>query len=169
MIGTVVPGFEKMKTIDHTLKEFHIEGRILHSPQFPTANGKAKFGTFPLPSVPGRSSALHLFTLMTIRSEGQFNTVVYDDEDRYRGIRGRNVILMHPEDMMKLGLKENDLIKVNNSTGEMTSQKVNSYPIKPGNVMMYYPEANVLVPKFIDPNSKTPSFKSIEVSVSIEN
>ena len=108
----------------------------------------------------------HTFTLMTIRSEGQFNTVVYDNEDRYRGIKGRNVILMNPEDMTELGLKENDRVKVYNSTGELNSQNVLSYPIKPGNVMMYYPEANVLVPKCIDPDSKTPSFKSIEVTVS---
>jgi molybdopterin-dependent oxidoreductase alpha subunit len=169
MIGAVVPGFDKIKTIDQTLEEFHIEGRSLHSPQFPTANGKAKFGTFPLPNVPGRNSTSSTFTLMTIRSEGQFNTVVYDNEDRYRGIKSRNVILMSAEDMTKLELKENDRVKVNNSTGELISQKVLSYPIKPGNVMMYYPEANVLVPKSIDPDSKTPSFKSIEITVTKEN
>jgi molybdopterin-dependent oxidoreductase alpha subunit len=168
MIGAVVPGFDKIKTIDQTLEEFHIEGRILHSPQFPTKNGKAKFGTFPLPNVPGRNSATHTFTLMTIRSEGQFNTVVYDNEDRYRGIKGRNVIMMNPEDMTKLGLTENDPVKVNNSTGELNSQKVISYPIKPGNVMMYYPEANILIPKSIDPDSKTPSFKSIEIRITKE-
>jgi len=168
MIGAVVPGFDKIKTIDQTLEEFHIEGRILHSPQFPTKNGKAKFGIFPLPDVPGRNSASHTFTLMTIRSEGQFNTVVYDNEDRYRGIKGRNVIMMNPEDMTKLGLTENDRVKVNNSTGELNFQTVLAYPIKPGNVMMYYPEANVLVPKYIDPDSKTPSFKSIEIRITKE-
>ena len=36
---------------------------------------------------------------MTIRSEGQFNTVVYEDYDLYRGIEGRFVILLHPEDL----------------------------------------------------------------------
>ena len=29
--------------------------------------------------------------------------------------------------------------------------------------MMYYPESNILVPRQFDPQSKTPSFKSIEV------
>ena len=37
--------------------------------------------------------------------------------------------------------------------------------IKPGNVMTYFPEANVLVPQGNDPSSKTPSFKSVRVSV----
>ena len=168
MIGAVVPGFEKIKTIDQTLEEFHIEGRTLHSPKFPTKNGRAKFGIFPLANVPGRHSASHTFTLMTIRSEGQFNTVVYDNEDRYRGIKGRSVIMMNPEDIAKLGLTENDRVKVNNSTGELNFQTVLAYPIKPGNVMMYYPEANVLVPKSIDPDSKTPSFKSIEIKITKE-
>ena len=76
---------------------------------------------------------------MTVRSEGQFNTVVYDTEDRYRGISGRN------------------------ATGTMTAQKAVAYPIKEGNIMMYYPESNILVPRDSDPKSKTPSFKSIEV------
>ena len=37
--------------------------------------------------------------LMTVRSEGQFNTVVYEDYDLYRGQDRRDVILLHPDDM----------------------------------------------------------------------
>ena len=33
---------------------------------------------------------------MTVRSEGQFNTVVYEEEDLYRGQDRRDVILMNP-------------------------------------------------------------------------
>ncbi len=33
---------------------------------------------------------------MTVRSEGQFNTVVYEEEDIYRGQERRDVILMNP-------------------------------------------------------------------------
>ena len=35
----------------------------------------------------------------------------------------------------------------------------------PGNLAMYYPEANVLVPREIDPDSGTPAFKSVVVRV----
>ena len=45
----------------------------------------------------------------------------------------------------------------------MKAQKAVAYPIKEGNIMMYYPESNILVPRDSDPQSKTPSFKSIEV------
>ncbi len=54
--------------------------------------------------------------LMTIRSEGQFNTVVYEEEDIYRAQDRRDV-------------------------------------------------ANVLVPATIDPDSKTPAFKCVLVTV----
>jgi hypothetical protein len=30
---------------------------------------------------------------------------------------------------------------------------------------MYYPEANVLVPRDVDPQSKTPAFKSVLIEV----
>jgi anaerobic selenocysteine-containing dehydrogenase len=36
-------------------------------------------------------------------------------------------------------------------------------PVPPGNLAMYYPEANVLIPRHIDPASGTPAFKSAAV------
>ena len=100
---------------------------------------------------------------MTVRSEGQFNTVVYEEEDRYRGVRSRDVILMNPEDIKAAGLNEGERVRVKNATGKLERQKVQAFPIRSGNIMMYYPEANVLVPRRVDPASKTPSFKSISV------
>ena len=46
------------------------------------------------------------FKLMTVRSEGQFNTVVYDLQDRYRGIGSRDVVLMNLEDILSGGFQE---------------------------------------------------------------
>jgi anaerobic selenocysteine-containing dehydrogenase len=94
---------------------------------------------------------------MTIRSEGQFNTVVYEDYDLYRGIEGRDVILVHPSDLARLGLKDGQRITVRSETGEMPGQRATAFDkIKPGNVAMYYPECNVIVPRTLDPRSKTP-------------
>ncbi|MZH42286.1 MAG: FdhF/YdeP family oxidoreductase [Nitrospinae bacterium] len=163
LISSIIPGFEQMKNIGQTGKEFHIDGRILHTPGFPMPEGKAHFKVCPIPAVRGNKE--NSFILMTIRSEGQFNTVVYDSDDRYRGVSSRNVVLMNEEDTNRLGLNQGDIVTVRNNTGIMTGQKVHIYPIKPGNVMMYYPESNILVPRQFDPQSKTPSFKSIEVIV----
>ena len=55
--------------------------------------------------------------LMTVRSEGQFNTVVYEDEDIYRGQDRRDVILLHPDDMRRLGLAEDQRVTVRSETG----------------------------------------------------
>ncbi|MCC7419670.1 MAG: hypothetical protein IT428_05285 [Planctomycetaceae bacterium] len=104
--------------------------------------------------------------LMTIRSEGQFNTVVYEDYDLYRGVDRRDVILLHPDDVMLLGLKEGQQVTIRSNTGEMTGILVKSFDqIRAGNAAMYYPEANVLVPKHADPHSKTPAFKSVEIEI----
>jgi molybdopterin-dependent oxidoreductase alpha subunit len=161
LISEVIPGFDALKNIDETGKEFHIEGRTLHNSEFPVSGGKANFKVCPIPAV--RKNSQNQFTLMTVRSEGQFNTVVYDTEDRYRGISGRNVVLMNKNDMTALGLPENCRVTVKNATGTMKEQRAVAYPIKEGNIMMYYPESNILVPRSSDPQSKTPSFKSIEV------
>ena len=67
---------------------------------------------------------------MTVRSEGQFNTVVYDTEDRYRGISGRNVVMINEKDMEKLNLREGNRVTVKNETGEMTGQKVSPTQLK---------------------------------------
>ncbi len=163
MIGSIVPGFEKMQTIDETRSEFHIAGRTLHSPQFPTESGKASFTVCPLPANPQMENKGNCFKLMTVRSEGQFNTVVYDLKDRYRGISSRNVVLMNPEDIQSHGFREGQKITVHNDTGEMAGLIIHPFPIRSGNILMYYPEANVLVPRQHDAQSKTPSFKSIDV------
>ena len=37
--------------------------------------------------------------------------------------------------------------------------------IRPGNLAMYYPEANAIVPRRLDPASKTPAFKSVAARI----
>jgi hypothetical protein len=45
----------------------------------------------------------------------------------------------------------------------MSGQILMAYPIKHGNIMMYYPESNIFLPLQFDPQPKIPSFNSIEV------
>ena len=103
---------------------------------------------------------------MTVRSEGQFNTVVYEEGDLYRGQTRRDVILLNPDDIERLGLQEVQRVAVFNETGRLDNIGVSSFPeIKAGNALMYYPEANVLVPRLVDPLSRTPAFKGILVQI----
>jgi hypothetical protein len=39
--------------------------------------------------------------------------------------------------------------------------------IRAGNALMYYPEANILVPRTADPYSKTPAFKNILITIHV--
>ena len=57
-IAAVVPGFEQMAQIDRTQQEFHVAGRTLHEPRFPTADGKAILHVHELPELAGTSRSL---------------------------------------------------------------------------------------------------------------
>jgi anaerobic selenocysteine-containing dehydrogenase len=105
---------------------------------------------------------------MTLRSEGQFNSVVYDEEDLYRGQERRDVILMNPSDLKRLNLQPDQRVRVRSDVGEMRYILARPYEIREGNAAMYYPEANVLIPHRVDPLSKTPAFKSIDIRVEAE-
>jgi anaerobic selenocysteine-containing dehydrogenase len=103
---------------------------------------------------------------MTLRSEGQFNTVVYEEEDIYRGIDRRDVILLHRDDLARLGLKDGERVTIHGPAGSMPNIRATEFPqIKPGNAAMYYPECNVLVGREVDPKSRTPAFKNVVVCV----
>ena len=156
-IAKVIPGFEKMGRIDKTKEEFQIEGRTFHTPRFPTDSGRAVLTPHDLPELQGRNGELRL---MTVRSEGQFNTVVYEEEDLYRAQDRRDVILVNPQDMKRLGLAENERVTVHSEIGSMSGILVRPFPqIKAGNALMYYPEANQLVSRRTDRLSRTPAFK----------
>jgi len=164
-ISKVVPGYEEIDTIAKTGKEFQVGGRTYHTPKFNTKDGRAKLLTHSLPNL--TQLADNQLRMMTVRSEGQFNTVVYEDYDLYRHQDRRNVILINPKDMERMGLEHDQLVTVSSETGRMHNMLARSYEeIRSGNAMMYYPESNVLVPRTVDPQSRTPMFKNILVTVS---
>jgi anaerobic selenocysteine-containing dehydrogenase len=47
----------------------------------------------------------------------------------------------------------------------MENVRVSPFDITPGNLMTYYPEANVLISKEVDARSQTPAFKSVTVRI----
>ncbi|HEY6628258.1 MAG TPA: FdhF/YdeP family oxidoreductase [Acidimicrobiia bacterium] len=161
-IAKVIPGYEAIGNIEQTKKEFQITGRTFHDREFPTESGRARFHVLELPVPAGDNGS---FRLMTVRSEGQFNTVVYEDYDLYRGQDRRDVIMMSQEDIDRLGFQPDQQVTVTSDTGEMHGLLVRPIDIRPGNTVMYYPEANVLVPRGVDPASKTPGFKNTVVRV----
>ena len=163
-IAAIVPGLEQIAEIDRTKKEFSIPGRAIDRPAFPTADGKAALVVHDLPPAPDG------LTLMTIRSEGQFNTVVYEEEDLYRNQTRRDIVLIHPDDVRQYGLTDGGRCRITSVAGEMRGQIVAAFDqIRPGCVAMYYPESNVLVPKAADPLSRTPAYKSVAVTIAADD
>jgi molybdopterin-dependent oxidoreductase alpha subunit len=160
LIAEAIPGWQDVGQIDSTGREFTIGGRVFHTPEFNTKDGKAALQRTPL--VPFPHDALRL---MTLRSEGQFNTVVYEEYDLYRGVPHRLCILLAADDAKSLGVREGERVTVRGEAGQMENIEVVIRDIRPGNAAMYYPEANVLIKANVDPLSKTPAFKSAPVWV----
>jgi molybdopterin-dependent oxidoreductase alpha subunit len=162
LIAKLVPGLEQMKEITKGDGEFHIPGRAISEERFPTPNGKANFISHKIPESPIVSNRLKM---ISIRSEGQFNTVVYEEEDLYRGQERRDIVLVNKKDLVRFGLKRNDVVSVKSKTGIMKSLLVRDFDIKEGAALMYYPECNVLVSRDVDKASLTPAFKNVDIEL----
>ena len=136
--------------------------------EFKTKDGKAHF-TINTPTQhdlqPGE------LLLMTIRSHDQFNTTVYGNDDRYRGIYNeRRVVFMNPDDIGNLGLHEKQVVDLHSHYDGKTRTAhrfiVVPYNIPRGCTAAYFPETNVLIPiDSIADKSHTPTSKSIVITV----
>ncbi len=156
-IARVVPGMEALGDIDVARQEFHIRNRVLHRPEFSTPDKRAHFVITPIPApVSGE------LTLATVRSEGQFNTMIYEEHDSYRNRAPRDAVFLNREDMAAFGLSEGAPVVVASANGRMQG-RAQPFDLPRGSAMAYFPEANVLAGTGIDPRSKTPAFKSIPV------
>jgi len=162
-IAASVPGMEALKDISVAKKEFHISGRLMHEPNF----GVNKKARFVVAAAPGRKQIQgeYPFILASVRSEGQFNSIIYEENDSYRYNAKRNALLMSPDDMSANGLKAGDSIDVVSKYGTLSAAQVHAFDLPPGNLMAYYPEANVLTGEHLDPRSLTPAFKSVAVKI----
>ncbi|GAB3208747.1 FdhF/YdeP family oxidoreductase [Nocardia tengchongensis] len=114
---------------------------------FRTPSGRAEFSAAALPETRDLPGAL---TLATMRSHDQWNTTIYSDNDRYRGIKNlRTLVFMNAEDMRERQLREFDEVDITSiardgSTRKLLRYKVIPYDIPRGCAAGYMPEMNVL-------------------------
>ena len=135
-----------------------------------TPNGKANFTVPKAAFAPPKES--DVYELMTMRADGQFNTTIYTEDDRFRGIRGsRYVVLMNPADMNADGLKSGDTVTLVTEAGDgversLSELQVVPYDIPRRTIAGYYPECTGLIPLWhYAEGSKVPAAKSVPVRV----
>jgi len=142
-----------------------------------TKTGKANFITPKslASDIDTASEARDIVQLITLRSNGQFNTTIYSYDDRFRGIFGsRNVVLMHANDIDRFGLKEGSLVTLSTAVEDGVDRRVGGlrvvrYDLPEGCIAGYYPECNPLLPLWHhDEKSGTPAAKSIPVRVTAD-
>ncbi|RAX44813.1 hypothetical protein DQ354_13515 [Arthrobacter sp. AQ5-06] len=134
---------------------------------FTTPTGKAMLTVNELEHVERPAGTL---ILQSMRSHDQFNTTIYGNNDRYRGIKkGREVVFVSPEDLAELGLADGQHVDIHgvyqdNVERVLRNFRLVSYPTAAGCAAAYYPEANVLVPlDSVAEGSHTPASKAVIV------
>jgi molybdopterin-dependent oxidoreductase alpha subunit len=165
-IARIVPGFENFNE--------RLDQGGFYAPvpakqrEFRTASGKAEFAISEIQPLPVKLGQL---VLTSIRSHDQFNTTIYGNDDRYRGIRnGRRVIFLNPEDMQERGLTAQQLVDItshyNGETRTVEAFRAIPYDLPRGNAATYFPESNPLVPLGQRARgSMTPASKSVIISI----
>lgn len=110
--------------------------------------------------------------LMTLRADGQFNTTIYNHDDRFRGVRGsRMVLLMNGDDMKARDIDTGDRLTLQTISTDGVVRQVAGlaampYDVPRGCLAGYYPECNPLLPLWhCAKQSKVPAAKSIPVRV----
>ena len=136
---------------------------------FLTASGKAEFSNAPLPEHSPQDDVL---ILQTMRSHDQWNTTIYSDNDRYRGISNlRTLILMNHDDMRERHLDDGTLVDIVATARDGSQRSVHGYTaigydMPRGCAAGYMPELNVLVAASdYSHQSNQPLMKNIKVRV----
>ncbi|HTQ70095.1 MAG TPA: FdhF/YdeP family oxidoreductase [Acidocella sp.] len=137
-----------------------------------TPSGRANFLLFDGLDVDKPIGGADMFRLSTVRSHDQFNTTIYSNSDRYRGVYdGRMVLFMNEEDMREKNIAPRAIVALETIADDgvfrrMEGLTVYPYQMPRGSLAGYYPELNPLLPLgHHDEISGTPAAKSIPVRI----
>ncbi|MFF1740976.1 FdhF/YdeP family oxidoreductase [Streptomyces mirabilis] len=136
---------------------------------FFTPSGRAEFSAAVLPDVVPKDDML---VLQTMRSHDQWNTTIYSDDDRYRGIKNlRTLVLMNRADMRSRGIIPGSLVDItatskDGSKRSLTGYRALSYDMPRGCAAGYMPEMNALIGAAdYSTQSDQPLMKNVNVRV----
>jgi molybdopterin-dependent oxidoreductase alpha subunit len=155
-IARVVPSYGGVEKLHDTGDQVQWGGERLcegpGGPVFATVDGKAQFVPVRPPAAP--ADGLRLST----RRGKQFNTMVHGDVDPLTGAR-RDSLFISDADADRLGLSEGAPVIVRSTHGELRAL-VHRAPLRPGNVQVFYPEGNVLLPSGPRDRSGVPDYNT---------
>lgn len=139
-IAQVIPAYDGIQRLARTGDAIQVGGeRLCDGWVFPTADGKARFR----PVAPREAEIPAGRFVLSTRRGKQFNSMVWKRRDPLTGA-DRDALLMAADDAARLGLADGAAVTVRSGTGEVAA-RVKVAPIRPGNVQMFFPEANPLL------------------------
>ncbi len=156
-IAAVVPTYAGVERLQKLGDAVQWGGRQLCADGvFPTPDGKARFSAV----TPARGERREGRFVLSTRRGKQFNSMVYAAVDPLTGA-GRDALFVGAHDAETLGVKEGAPVLVRSEHGELRA-RVHLAPIRPGNVQVFFPEGNVLLPRGrLDPESGVPDYNAI--------
>ncbi|HET9047447.1 MAG TPA: FdhF/YdeP family oxidoreductase [Chiayiivirga sp.] len=172
----VTDGFDDYSKRLHADGRFRLPNSAAHR-RWATASGRAHFHAAPLHRETPLSRARQqhgpaVMVLMTIRAHDQFNTTVYSNDDRYRGVAGnRRVLFANADDLAQRGLKEGDSVAIESLIEDGIVRRVDDFRLRAidiarGCLAAYFPEAGALVPaSHYSADTRTPIYKEVPVRI----
>ncbi|MEV0262459.1 FdhF/YdeP family oxidoreductase [Streptomyces sp. NPDC050617] len=167
-MARVLPGFEDFNRRVRLPLGFRIK-QPARELVFLTPSGRAEFSTAALPDVVPAPGTL---ALGTMRSHDQWNTTIYSDNDRYRGIKNlRTLVFMNRADMRDRGIGDLGPVDITSTARDGSRRSVHGYLAVPydiprGCAAGYMPEMNVLC-ALVDHSTQSdqPIMKHVEVTI----
>lgn len=171
VMARALPGFENFNARVRDPLGF----RVAQPPRerdFQTPSGLAEFSQAPLPDViPADSDVL---VLQTMRSHDQWNTTIYSDNDRYRGVKNlRELVFLNEEDMRQRNINQGDFVDItatakDGSVRSVKSYRALQYNLPRGSAAGYMPEMNVLIGwSDYSTQSDQPLMKNLKVRIAL--
>ena len=167
LIADVVPGFTDFNRRVAAPDGFALPNSARER-TWRTSTSKANFTVVALPGWTLQPGQL---LLQTLRSHDQFNTTIYELNDRYRGIHGRrDIVFVNADDLAARGLRDGERVDVTSHHAGVARTvrglTAVAFDQPRGCVAGYFPELNPLVP--LEHNAReshTPASKSVVVTL----
>jgi len=150
---------------------FHL-GSSARDRAWATPSGRCEFLVFEGLDEDEHEEDPTILWLTTLRSHDQYNTTIYSNSDRYRGVHGtRDVVFLNSNEIAARGLLARGRVDLTTVSTDGVQRTVRNLEIVATEmpdrcIAAYYPETNPLMPLYAhDPESFCPAYKAVPVRI----